>query len=187
MGVLRNYPIDPLACKTPEVHMNFGIVNLNGDCAHLVLSFGELLQGSLDYKFGKDWGDDQLTVWAGAQIGTKGQITNGAITGSASAGVYMTVGTNGALLDAGVQASGSVTGGLPHATGPDIGKVESGQSGGNEQLGVTAKISLIDGPPNPLNGGKAADTGDGTLTSSYGFTFGGNATGSARDEIHNAQ
>jgi hypothetical protein len=181
-GVLKNYPIDPNACKTPEVHMNFGIVNLNGDCAHLVLSFGELLQGSLDYKFGKDWGDDQLTVWAGANIGTKGELTNGAITGSASAGVYATFGAGGAMLDAGVQAAAGVTGGIGHEKMPDIGvgKVESGQGGGNEQLGITAKISLIDGPPNPVTGGKGVETGDGTLTSSYGFTFGGNATGSVR-------
>jgi len=175
MGTLKNYPLDPNACKTPEVHMNFGIVNLNGDCEHLVLAFGELLQGSLDYKFGKDWGDDQLTVWAGAGVTSSGSLTRGAVTANASAGVYMTIGANGTVLDAGVQASAGVTAGAAHSSVPDIGggshTVSSGQGGANASAGVSAQLSLIDGPP----GG--AKTGDSSVSSNYGFTFGGSAPG----------
>lgn len=186
VGTLKPYKIDPNACHTGELHMNFGIINLNADCNHMVLTFGRLLQGSLDYTFGKDWDHDTLTVWAGAGFGTNGSATKGSVTAGAQAGVYATLGTGGALIDAGISTSGGVTvgatnaGALPGGSfepGPPPPDIGSGQGGITAQGTIAARISLIDGPPNPVSGAQA-QAGEGEITTSSGITFGANATSS---------
>ena len=185
VGRLKPYKIDPNACHTGELHMNFGILNLNADCAHMVLTFGQLLQGSLDYKFGKDWDHDTLTIWAGAGFGTNGSGTKGSVTAGAQSGAYATVGAGGSVIDAGISGQAGVTGGVSNASampggsfgpGPPPPDIGSGQGGVTAGATVAARISLIDGPPNPT--GRQTEAGDGEITTSSGITFGGNATGS---------
>ena len=186
VGSLKPYKHDPLACKAGELHENYVVVGLNADCTHMVLSLGELLQGSLDYKFGKDWDHDTLTIWAGAGFGTNGGNTRGSVTAGASSGVYATVGAGGALIDAGYSGQGGVTVGAPNMKampggnmepGPPPPDIQSGQGGASLTGTVGARISLIDGPPNPITG-QSAVAGEGEITTGHGITFGANGTGS---------
>lgn len=186
VGRLKPYKIDPNACHAGELHMNFGIINLNADCTHMNLTFGQLLQGSVDYKFGKDWGDDTVTLWAGAGFGTNGSNTKGAVTVGAQAGVYATLGAGGSVVDAGISAQGGVTVGATNAAAmpggsfgpaPPPPDIASNQGGVSAQATVTARISLIDGPPNPASGSRTM-AGDGEITTTSGMTFGANATSS---------
>ena len=105
---LKNYKDDPYACKTPPVNMNFLVASFNADCDEAKWEFGEGLQVSLSYKFGKDWPDDQITIYAGHGVGESiGSSTLGAGVG-AKAGGFVTF-QNGAMIDGGATGSVSAT------------------------------------------------------------------------------
>jgi hypothetical protein len=132
-GTLKPYPLDPNACKSGETHMNFGLVNFNADCEKMTIDFGEALVGSGEYKFGNDWGSDQITIFAG--VGVSGGL--GPLSAGAKTGAYMTF-QGGQVMDYGNQSSAGVSVG----SGP--------VSAGSE---MSARISAVSGVDVALDSG----------------------------------
>jgi hypothetical protein len=132
-GTLKPYPLDPNACKSGETHMNFGLVNFNADCEKMTLDFGEALVGAGEYKFGNDWGSDQITIFAG--VGVSGGL--GPLSAGAKTGAYMTF-QGGQVMDYGNQSSASISVG----SGPI--------SAGSE---ASARISAVSGVDAALDSG----------------------------------
>lgn len=113
---LKKYKVDPEECKSGETHMNFGVANLNADCEHMTLDFGEGAVFAGEYKFGKDWNDDQITIFAGAGV----NAGLGPLSASAKTGAFITL-QNGEIVDYGNQSSAGVSAGY----GPAIAGVEA--------------------------------------------------------------
>jgi hypothetical protein len=134
-GKLKPYKIDPTACQSGETHMNFGLANFNADCEKMVLDFGEGVVGSGEYKFGDDWGSDQVTIFAGAGVsGGLGPLSAGAKTGS-----YITF-QGGEVVDYGNKSSAGINVGFgPMSAGAEGSVRISGVSGLDTNLdsGVT--------------------------------------------------
>jgi tetratricopeptide (TPR) repeat protein len=132
-GTLKNYPIDPNACKSGETHMNFGVINFNADCEKMTLDFGEALVGSGEYKFGNDWGSDQITIFAG--VGASGGL--GPLSAGAKTGAYMTF-QGGQVMDYGSSSSASISvGSGPVSVGAE----------------ASARLSAVSGVDVALNSG----------------------------------
>jgi Flp pilus assembly protein TadD len=117
LQLLKKYKIDPEECKSGETHMNFTVVNLNADCDKMTLDIGEGVLVSGEYKFGKDWPDDQITIFAGAG----GNAGLGPLSASAKTGAFITM-QNGDIIDYGNQSSVGISAGY----GPGSVVVEAG-------------------------------------------------------------
>ncbi len=137
-GTLKPYKIDPTACKSGSVSMNFGFANLNADCDKMSLTMGEGLVGAAEWKFapdytkgadgvlrptGTDWSNDQITIFVGAG-GQSAAGPNGAVGG------FVTV-QNGQMIDIGGQAQVGVSPGIDPAS---------------LQAGATGKVGIASGP-----------------------------------------
>lgn len=99
---LKEWPDDPMKCRSGTMSMKLIIATLEGDCDKLSVEFGSGVFVSGEYRWGSTGSEDQVTLWGGL-----GQTVGvGPVSVSGKIGPYVTFqlsGDSSKLVDYGVK------------------------------------------------------------------------------------
>ena len=104
---LKNYPGD---CHVPTWYVAGGPLTYEATCQSLKIEVGikKIFSVSAEYKFGNDWGDDQLVIFGGLKAGKEIRGIKGAEFGAKVGGEIVVRPTTGEVIDYGLKATAAL-------------------------------------------------------------------------------